>query len=87
MGKPEDTLGAIFAEPTRANIPWREIESLFKHYGAEITRGKGSRVRVAFKVGSQVVRATFHRPHPQREAHKPLVRSVRRLLEEAGITP
>lgn len=87
MTKPEITLGAIFAEPTRANIAWRDIESLFKYYGAQVTRGNGSRVRVAFSVGRQVVRATFHRPHPQREAHKPLVRSVRRLLEEAGITP
>lgn len=87
MARARDLLGAIFAEPTRANIPWREIEALFKSFGADVTRGKGSRVRVAFKVGPQVVRATFHRPHPQAEAHKALVRSVRRLLEEAGIVP
>ena len=87
MGKPDDTLLAIFAEPTRANIPWRDIVSLFEHYGAQITPGRGSRVRVAFRRESGVVRATFHRPHPQREAHRPLVRSVRRLLMEAGITP
>ena len=84
---PDDTLAAIFAEPTKANIPWRDIESLFKHCGGEIRQGSGSRVRVAFNVGSQIVRATFHRPHPRAEAHKPLVRSVRRFLEEAGIIP
>lgn len=87
MSNPERTLAAIFAEPTRANISWREIESLFRHYGAQISQGAGSRVRVAFGEGARVIRATFHRPHPQHEAHKPLVRSARRFLTEAGITP
>lgn len=87
MTRPKDTLEAIFVDPVRASISWRDIESLFKYYGARVTQGNGSRVRVAFEVEHQVVRATFHRPHPQREAHKALVRSVRRLLEEAGITP
>jgi hypothetical protein len=82
MGKADDTVRAIFAEPTRANIPWRDIEALFRRLGI-VTQGSGSRVRVVIKG----VRATFHRPHPEREAHKPLVRSVRRLLDAAGITP
>ncbi len=83
MGKATQTLEAIFAEPTRANIPWRDIESLFKHLGADVSRGSGSRLRVALNG----VRATFHRPHPRPEAHKPLVRSVRRFLEAAGVAP
>ena len=83
MARPDHTLGAIFAEPTRANIAWRDIEALFRNQGAVITRGSGSRVRVRLNG----VRANFHRPHPQREAHKPLVRSVRRFLLAAGVTP
>lgn len=83
MSRPPQTLNAIFAEPTRANIAWREIEALFKHLGAQVSWGAGSRVRVSLNG----VRANFHRPHPQNEAHKPLVRSVRRFLETAGITP
>lgn len=83
MGKPDDTLAAVFAEPTRANIAWRDLESLLKHLGGDVTSGSGSRVRVALNG----VRATFHRPHPRREAHKPLIRSVRRFLESAGIAP
>lgn len=83
MTRPDQTLGAIFAEPTRANIPWRDIEALFRHYGAKVTRGSGSRVRITLNG----VRANFHRPHPQPEAHRPLVRSVRRFLEAAGLTP
>jgi hypothetical protein len=83
MGRHDDTLSAIFEEPTRANIRWRDVESLFKHYGAEVSEGRGSRIRVRLNG----VKATFHRPHPQPEAHKPLVRSVRRFLEAAGISP
>jgi hypothetical protein len=81
MGKADETLAAIFFEPVRANIAWRNIESLLAHHGATITEGRGSRVRVALNG----VRATFHRPHPGREAHKGIVKSVRRFLEEAGI--
>lgn len=81
MGKVDNTLDAVFAEPTRANIAWADIESLFRHLGADVSKGSGSRVRVALNG----VRAVFHRPHPRREAHKPLVRSIRRFLESAGI--
>jgi len=51
--------------------------------GAEISEGEGSRVRVALNG----VRAVFHRPHPHKEADKGAVRSVRRFMTEAGITP
>ncbi|MFL5562033.1 MAG: type II toxin-antitoxin system HicA family toxin [Gemmatimonadaceae bacterium] len=83
MGKQDATLIAIFTEPTPANIRWNAIESLLRSEGAAISQGAGSRVRVVLNG----VRATFHRPHPRPEAHRPLVRSVRRLLENAGIRP
>ena len=81
MGKADDTLAAIFAEPIRANIPWRNIEALLRYLGAEMSEGRGSRVRIVLNT----VKAVFHRPHPRKEAHKAMVRSVRRFLEEAGI--
>jgi hypothetical protein len=77
------TLEAIFEDPVRSNIPWRDIEALFKSEGAEISEGAGSRIRVALNG----VRAVFHRPHPQKETDKGAVRSVRRFLTEAGVTP
>ncbi len=83
MSKHDDTLAAIFALPTRANIKWRDIESLFLHRGAKISEGRGSRVRIELNG----VTATFHRPHPRPEANKGTVESVRRFLTEAGITP
>lgn len=77
------TLEAVFEDPVRSNIPWRDIEAMLKAAGAEITEGAGSRIRVALNG----VRAVFHRPHPQKETDKGAVRSVRRFLSEAGVTP
>jgi hypothetical protein len=79
--KHRKTLEAIFEKPERANIAWQDIEALFIALGAEITEGSGSRVRVALKN----VRAVFHRSHPRKEANKATVKSVRRLLEAAGV--
>ena len=35
MGKHDDTLAAVFANPVRANLDWHDIESLMAHFGAE----------------------------------------------------
>ena len=75
-------LRAVFADPVRANIAWRDIEALFVALGAEVSEGSGSRVRVA--LGG--VRAVFHRPHPEKETDRGAVRSVRRFLTEAGVS-
>ena len=56
------TLEAIFTSPERPNIAWKDIESLFLSLGAEISEGRGSRVRVSLNM----VRAVFHRPHPHK---------------------
>jgi hypothetical protein len=72
-------LEAIFEK--RSNIAWSDIEAMLLHYGAEISEGRGSRVRVALNG----VRAVFHRPHPQKETDRGAVASVGRFLAEAGI--
>jgi HicA toxin of bacterial toxin-antitoxin, len=79
--KHEQTLESIFAEPILSNVEWKAIESLFEALGAEITEGRGSRVRIALNG----VRAVFHRPHPRKETDKGALKSVRRLLSEAGV--
>jgi hypothetical protein len=83
QSKHRKTLGAIFEHPARADILWKDVEALLKALGAEISEGRGSRVRIAL----QGVRAVFHRPHPRKEADRGTVASVRRLLTEAGIKP
>ncbi|WP_117193809.1 type II toxin-antitoxin system HicA family toxin [Rhizobium terrae] len=81
--KHQATLEAVFAEPVRASIPWRDIEAMLAACGADISEGQGSRVRIALNG----VRAVFHRPHPQKETNKGAVKSVRRFLLEAEIQP
>jgi hypothetical protein len=81
--KHQRTVGAVFEDPTRADIPWRDIESMLRFFGAEITEGEGSRVRIALNG----VRAVFHRPHPQKETDKGAVRAMRRFLSEAAVRP
>jgi hypothetical protein len=83
MSKHESTLADVFAEPTKGNIAWKDIESLFRHLGGDVSEGAGSRVRVHLRG----IRAVFHRPHPEKEAGKGTVESVRRFLATAGITP
>lgn len=84
MGKKHRrTLASIFEDPVRANIGWRGIEAMLDAAGAEITKGEGSRVRIALNG----VRAVFHRPHPEKETDKGAVRSMRRFLKEAGVNP
>jgi hypothetical protein len=82
-GRHRNTLHAVFADPARANLPWVDIEALFIAAGATISEGRGSRVRVSLNG----VDAVFHRPHPAKETDKGALRSVRRFLREAGVTP
>ena len=81
--KHRKTLEAIFEKPERANLDWKDIESMLVALGAEISEGNGSRARVALKG----VRAVFHRPHPQKETNKGALKSVRKFLEVAGVKP
>ena len=82
-GKHHNTLRAIFAEPVRANVKWTDVEHLLRALGAELTEGRGSRVRIYL----QGVRAVFHRPHPQPDMDKGALKSMRRFLRQAGAGP
>ncbi len=79
--KQRQTLKRIFERPERSDISWLDIESLFTALGADISEGRGSRVRILLNE----VRAVFHRPHPKRVTNKGAVKSVRRFLQEAGV--
>lgn len=71
----------IFHEPTKAGIAWKDIESLLRGLGAELSEGRGSRVRVMLNG----VAAVFHRPHPQPTTNKGAVESVREFLIRSGV--
>jgi hypothetical protein len=77
------TLEAIFDDPVRSDIAWNAVEALLRALGAEITEGRGSRVRLYLNG----IKAVFHRPHPKKEMDKGAVKSMRRFLESAGVEP
>lgn len=81
--KHQRTLDLIFARPTSANIPWRDIESLFLGLGAEVSEREGSRVAVVLFGEVRV----FHRPHPSPDTDKGAVASIRQWLQQQGVEP
>lgn len=81
--KHQKTLEAIFSKPTARTLEWARIEVLLMASGCELIEGRGSRVRFAFS--GQV--ATFHRPHPDKEAKPYQVEDARAFLTLIGVTP
>jgi hypothetical protein len=81
--KHQKTLADIFGSPVKSNIVWKDIEAMLIAFGAEITEGNGSRVRIALNG----MRAVFHRPHPQKETDKGAVSSMKKFLMGAGVKP
>ncbi|OGK10292.1 MAG: pilus assembly protein HicB [Candidatus Riflebacteria bacterium GWC2_50_8] len=81
--KHQKTLEAIFATPTKTNVEFSAIEKLFVALGGIVIEGRGSRVRFAF--GDKI--ASFHRPHPQKEARPYQVEAAREFLERIGFKP
>jgi hypothetical protein len=79
----QKTLAAVFATPVPASLEWRRIELLFLAAGAKVIEGNGSRVR--FELNGVV--ASFHRPHPQKEAKPYQVRDAKEFLSQAGVHP
>ncbi|KAB7619412.1 type II toxin-antitoxin system HicA family toxin [Alkalilimnicola sp. S0819] len=77
------TLAEIFSAPTPRNLEWRRIEVLLLAAGAQLVEGRGSRVR--FELNGVV--ASFHRPHPQKEAKPYQVRDAKEFLTQAGVKP
>ncbi len=82
-GRQMRTLKSVFAHPVSGTIAWADIESLLVAAGCRIIEGSGSRVR--FEMGGQI--ATFHRPHPAKEAKRYQVREARAYLIRIGVQP
>lgn len=65
------TLAEVFADPPSGTVAWAAVEE------------RGSRVR--FEKDGEV--ATFHRPHPAKEAKRYQLRDARELPERIGVRP
>ena len=81
--KQRKTLNLIYTNPTPKSLEWSAIENLLLAIGAKLIEGNGSRVR--FYKGE--VTATFHRPHPQKEAKPYQVKDARNFLTQLGVAP
>ncbi len=81
--KQRRTLRAVFADPVSGSLEWTAIESLLIAAGATVIEGSGSRVRFECKG----VIASFHRPHPAKEAKRYQVRDAREYLTKLGVKP
>lgn len=81
--KQAKVLKAIFETPVKANIPWEDIEKLFLALQGEIINQGGSILTIQLNGWVK----TFHRPHPQKEAKKWVVREVKKFLIKTGIKP
>lgn len=75
------TLELVFKNPVQSGVLWKDIESLLRSLGAEISEGSGSRIRIALNG----VKAVFHRPHPKKETDKGALCGMRRFLIIAGV--
>ena len=81
--KQRKSLEAIWAEPVNGNLEWTRIESLLVALGCRVVEGPGSSVTF----DRQGRRASFHRPHPNKEALRYRVKAVREFLNFLGVKP
>jgi hypothetical protein len=81
--KHRKTLRSIFDDPVRSDVRWADIEKLLGALGADLSEGRGSRVRIHLNG----IRAVFHRPHPEPETDKGALKSMQRFLTDAGVEP
>lgn len=79
----KNTLKAVFASSVSRTLEWRRIEALLVAIGCQVIEGNGSRVR--FEKDGLI--ATFHRPHPTKEAKPYQVRDARQFIESLGVKP
>ena len=81
--KQRKTWEAIWQDPASGTFESTRIESLFRALGCRVVEGPGSSVTFEFEGR----RATFHRPHPGKEALRYRVRAAREWLEKIGAAP
>jgi hypothetical protein len=79
--KHRKTIKLIFSTTIQTGINWTDVESLFVHLGASFREGKGSRLKVCLNGRFSV----FHRPHPQKEISRGMVKAIKKFIEESGV--
>ena len=80
--KHRKTLKAVLLDPVIGNLSWDRIEALLVALGCRLGEGPGSSVTFDW----QGRRASFHRPHPGKEALRYRIKAVREFLAVMGVT-
>ena len=78
--KHRKTLESIWADPVSGTLEWARIEALLMALGCRVIEGPGSSVTFEW----QGRKASFHRPHPGKEALRYRVKAVREFLQHLG---
>jgi len=73
----------VFSDRVSPTIRWSDIEALLVAAGAETIEGAGSSATFSCRG----IIASFHRPHPAKEAKRYQVRDAREFLTKIGVTP
>lgn len=81
--KQRKTVQAIFTDPVAGTIVWADIEKLLVAVGCKMIEAKGSGVKFEYNG----LMASFHRPHPDKEAKRYQVRDAPEFLEKIGVRP
>ncbi len=81
--KHRKTLESIWADPVSGTLEWARIEALLMALGCRVIEGPGSSVTFEW----QGRKASFHRPHPGKEALRYRVKAVREFLQHMGVQP
>ena len=76
------TLDAVLAAPVNGNIEWVRSEALLVAFGCAVIEGPGSAVTFEH----QGRKASFHRPHPGKDALRYRVLAAREYLQKIGAT-
>lgn len=75
------TLHALFAHPIAANLSMKDVESVFKEMGAEVTTAHSGKVHVALNGHS------VNFSHAGHSLPKEEVTQIRKFIETCGIDP
>ncbi len=81
--KHQRTLDQIFHRPISGNIPWKDVESLFRALGADVSERAGSRVAIVLFGEVRI----FHRPLPSPNTDKGAIASIRKWFEIYEVKP
>ena len=80
-GKHRKSYDALHSNPVRANIAWNDAVAMAEAFGVRVIPSGGS----LFTFVLNGVSAVIHRPHPGGESSKPMARSFRAFLDQAGV--